>query len=73
MLGVRKHLTDCRLICGGYEQALAKLTLTLCGFLGQDMVQEGLRAFELTFRCAAEPLCGASVGLEFWHGLLPLV
>jgi hypothetical protein len=66
--GVRKHLADCRFVCGGDEQAFAKLTLTLCGLLSQDMVQEGLRAFELTFRCAAKTLCGASVSLEFWHG-----
>ena len=73
VLGVRKHLTDCRLICGGYEQAFAKLTLTLCGLLSQDMVQEGLRPLELAFRCAAKTLCGAPVSLEFWHGLIPIV
>src|SRR3954453_14404811 len=53
-----------------HSRITAQVPLALGRLLGKDVAQVSLRALEAAASERLETLCGAALGLEFWHLLL---
>jgi len=53
-----------------HSRITTQVPLAFGGLLGKDVPQVGLRALEAAASERLEALCGAALGLEFWHLLL---
>jgi hypothetical protein len=64
---------DPRIIRLASERPLAEISLALRCLTRQDMAGKRSIAANLTFSRRREPLGCTSIGLEFWHFILPIV
>jgi len=73
VLQVRNKAGDILVIDGLYDRTLPKVPFIFTCLGGQDMTGKSMAPFDLAGAGLLETLRGAPVGLDFGHGISPLL